>query len=283
MTQPKTRSCLPAALTSSLLLLLAATLARGAYASEDDQVFNRATQALQSERYSEAIELLEQLSDRGVVRVNASHNRALAYLLRAESPKRKPGDLGQASAALREELLLDPSHSAAENALGEVSREISRQRAQRGLDPVVVEPPLSYAFVNLLPENAWAWAALLGSLALSVGLVLRTRPSDSPARLAGQIATLAGAVCLSLFGAVTFLAQQQSINLRPAVVVVAEAALLDAQGARQSAKALGVDSNSIPEGAAVLVSASNGRLMEVSWGSFKAWVSSTDLRLLAQP
>jgi hypothetical protein len=79
------------------------------------------------------------------------------------------------------------------------------------------------------------------------------------------------------------LAQQQSINLRPAVVVVAEAALLDAQGARQSAKALGVDSNSIPEGAAVLVSASNGRLMEVSWGSFKAWVSSTDLRLLAQP
>ena len=95
--------------TSALIALLCslggATVAAQAEAGEhvsDEALFEEAAKALETGAFSVALERLEQLSDRGVVRASISHNRAIAYLQRAESPKRRPGDLGQAVAALRE-------------------------------------------------------------------------------------------------------------------------------------------------------------------------------------
>jgi tetratricopeptide (TPR) repeat protein len=271
------------ALGLCLALLGALTLMPAtASAASDEEAFKEATTALQSGAYSIAIERLEQLSDRGLVRASISRNRALAYLQRAESAKRRPGDLGQAVAALRETLLLDPSDSAAERALAEVTQEISRQRARKGLDPVVIEPPLSYAVVALFGVNIWAWATLLGSLALSVGWVLARSATRSPVRLGGQITAASGLLLVLLGAGFSWAAEAQWQNQRPAVVVVPEASLLDAEGAHQTAKALGVDTTSIPEGASVVVTRNNGRLLEVGWGTFRAWVLASQVRVLAR-
>lgn len=253
-----------------------------AHAQNDEAAFAEAASALQSGGFSVAIERLEQLSDRGLVRPNISLNRAIAYLQRAESAKRKPGDLGQAVAALRETLLLDPDNEAAQHALAEVTLEISRQRARKGLDPVVIEPPLSYALFDLLPVNVWAWTTLFASVVCSAGLLL-ARSELRPRRLAGQIAAVSGLLLLLVGAGFSWAADDQRRTQRPAVVVVPEADLLDASGSRQTAKALGVDTTSIPEGASVVITRSNGRLLEVGWGSFRAWLQSSQVRVLASP
>jgi hypothetical protein len=271
------------AVTCALFLSLVVTWSVNANATSrsTQETFAEATAALKHGAYSEAIEQLEQLSDRGVVTAAASHNRALAYLLRAESPKRKPGDLGQASAALREAAALDSEDHAAQATLAAVSREISRQRAQRGQDPVVVELPLANAVVALLPENFWAAATLFGSLTLAIGFFLRRQPLHTPLRLAGQIAVPTGVCLLLVFGGLTALAHHSARSLREAVVIVPEAPLLDATGKLHSTKALGADATAIPEGASVLVKAQQGQLAQVLWGSADAWVQSSNLRLLA--
>jgi hypothetical protein len=262
----------------SLICTLGLT-ARSAQAQSDEAAFQEAVTALQSGAFSVAIERLEQLSDRGLVRASISQNRALAYLQRAESPKRRPGDLGQAVAALKETLLLDPGNEAAQRSLPEVTLEISRQRARKGLDPVVVEPPLSYALFDLLPVNFWAWGTLLGTLSCSVGLLLLRNPAR-PLRLSGQIGSVTGLLLLLVCAGFSWAAADQRRTQRPAVVVVPEAALLDASGSHQTAKALGVDTTSIPEGASVVVTRNDGRLLEVGWGTFRAWVLASQVRVL---
>ncbi len=264
---------------SGLLALI--TWSKHAPAATDAEAsVERATAALERGAYSEAISELERLSDAGFVHPDASYNRALAYLQRAESPKKRAGDLGQAVAALREVLLSQPDASDAERALSATRREISRLRAQRGLDPVVVAPSLERAIVGLLPENVWACLTLLGSILLGVGLVLRRAELHSPRRLAGQISAAVGVGVLLLFGTLTALAAHQRESTREAVVVVDEANLLDEQGKRLSAKALDVEASAIPEGATVTVLGQSGRLVRVNWGSFEAWVPASNLRIL---
>lgn len=251
--------------------------------TSDSALFEQAHHALERGGYSEAIELLEQLSDRGVIRAAASRNRALAYLLRAESPKQQPGDLGQAVAALRETLQLEPDDQEAQHVLQEVRREISRQRARRGLDPVIVELPLLHALVNLLPAFVWGSVALLGSLALTLGLLLVTRASDSPLRLAGQISCVSGSLLMLLFGGLAYQSEHIRQTRREAVVVLGEAPLLDSQGRAQATKALGLEARAIPEGASVFVTGQQGNLFRISWGSSEAWVHGRQLRVLIRP
>lgn len=264
-------------------LLLAASALAQPSSNGTEALFSRATEALVRGEYSEAIAGFEQLSDRGVLLVNASANRAHAYLLRAESPKRQDGDLGQAAAGFREAQLLDPTDDEIARALAGVRREISQQRARRGLDPVIVELPLMRAVVHVLPENVWAVLALLGSLALAVGLVLQRADAQSPRRLAGQICSAAGAFFLLVFGSLTAAAAHYRETTREAVIVVPEARLLNAEGKPLTTKALDVDASAIPEGASVFVLGQSGRLTRVGWGNLEAWVQGTDLRALGKP
>ncbi len=276
------RACCRTAAAGVVLATL--VMASPAARAGDDAalVFDKAATALGTGGYSEAIALLERLSDQGVVRANVSYDRAMAYLMRAQSPKRQAGDLGQAVAALTEARQLDPTLDV-EATLAATRREISRRRAQQGLDPVIVEPPLGRAVVELVPETIWAVLGLMSSVVLCIGLVLRTADPLSPRRLAGQICAISGAGALLVFGCLTGAAAHYRNASQRAVIVVAEAPLLDATGKRLTTRALDVEASAIPEGATVYAIGQNGRFTQVNWGSFDAWLETHHLRVLATP
>ncbi len=248
--------------------------------STDAELFEQATTATAKGAFSEAISLFERLSDRGAHHPDTSFNRAIAYWQRAESPKKQPGDLGQAAAGFAEAAALPENEREAKVHLQTIHQEISRDRSRRGLDPVVVRPPIGRALVGLLPESVWAVVTLLGSLALAVGLFLR-RKSASHLRLAGQINTYAGALVVMLFASLTLAAREFRVNGRDAIVIVHEARLLDQGGKALKLKALDVETKAIPEGASLIVVGQRGRLLQIVWGNTEAWVKSSDVRLIA--
>jgi hypothetical protein len=228
-----------------------------------------------------AIDRLELLADRGFNHPDASLLRAAAYLSRAEGAAARPGDLGRAAAALSEVLVLRPDDEQAQRALESVQAEIARRRAKRGAS-VTVRPRLARAVVALLPEQAWAAVAALGSLALALGLVVRRLSTRDLWRLSGVVAASVGAVVVCLFGALTYAAMHLRTSSRPAVVVVPEARLLDEQGRALPAQR-GEDSSSVPEGATVYVHETRAGRHRIEWGSLEAWLEAGSVRLLAQP
>lgn len=274
------RRRMPRVLVPLLTLLLYCGAASSTNTPSPDDLFTQAVQALEAGAYSEAIAELEQLSDRGVATRNASYNRALAYLLRAESPKHKPGDLGQVVAALREAQLMGDDDARLEALLNAVRTEISRQRARAGLDPVVVEPPLGRAVATLVPGDVWAALSALGSFTLTLGIIWFRRASDAPARLTGQVLCVVGLGLLVVFGGLCALSDHYRANSQEAIVVSAEARLLSASGEQLTQRALDVESSAVPEGASVFVTRHAGRLAQVNWGSFDAWVETRHLRVL---
>lgn len=247
------------------------------------EVFDQATAELRRGAFGEALARYEQLSDSGVVDANLSFNRALAYLARAESPARRAGDLGQAAAALRETITLSGGDAEAERLLERVRRQIGRERARRGLDPLFAEPPLGRAITQLLPENAWAWTALVAALGLTAALVLRRWPAHSPQRLAGNVASVLCLLLLLSNAALTGWAAHLRKTETEAVVIVEQANLLDEAGAPLRSSRASAGSPLLPEGASVFVTTRRGRLSQVRWASVEAWVLSQQLRPLAMP
>ena len=165
------------------LVLLAALLALG-----EASAWAAASQALKRGAYTEAIDTLELLADRGFVHPDASFNRAVAYVERARSSAASPGDLGRAAAALSEVLLLRPSDEQAEFGLSRIRAEISRRHAREGSAPVMARDSLGRAATSLFDENVWACLALAGSLLLTIGLGLRRFVRRTSAALAARSA-----------------------------------------------------------------------------------------------
>jgi hypothetical protein len=240
-------------------------------------LFSEATDALKRGTFEQAIQGFEQLSDLGARDPAASFNRALAYIQRAETPKRRAGDLGQAAAALRE-AVLSGAGPESEQLLLKVRERIAHERARRNQPPVEAEAPLSWALVRALPEDVWAWLALTGSLVLTAGLWLRKARAETPLRLAGQIAAGIGTGLLLIFGSCAAGAQHLRRTVHEAVVIVPDTPLLDAQGKAVRARTVGADADEIPEGASVYLLESQGNLARVRWGSAEAWVSAHQLR-----
>lgn len=244
-----------------------------------EEVFNEGTRAVERGRYSQAIANFEQLSDQGVRDAHACYNRALAYLQRAESGTAREGDFGQAAAALREATLLGLDEQAPE-LLERVRHAISRRRAQRGLDPVVVRPALGRAVLTLVPETFWASLAIVSSLVASAGLLLWRRGSLSTRSLTGKVMTAAGVLVLVFSAGMTFGSQHLRSHETEAVIIVTEAKMLDSSGRTLSSKALDVDATAIPEGASIFVLEQRGRLARVTWGATEAWVQLGQLRFV---
>lgn len=245
------------------------------------QRFDVGTKALSRGGFNDAISHFEQLSDMGIRVPSASFNRGLAYLQRAESTKPRPGDLGQAVAGFRETMLLGGDDAEVASAVERVRHAIARDRSSRGLDPVVVRPSLGRAAMRVVPETVWAALAMLGSLMLVVGLVLRGAAAGSTRGLTAQICIYAGLGSALLFALLTFVSKQLRDGDREAVVVVTEARLLDEGGTALKSRALDVDATAIPEGASVYAHEQRGRLVRVHWGSTEAWVLFEQLRFVA--
>jgi len=245
------------------------------------QRFAAGVSAIERGAWDEAIDELEALADRGFVHPDASYDRAGAYVERARTPRSRAGDLGRAAAGLAECLQLRPGDDAARVALDKVREEIARRRARTGRDPVVIRPSLGRAAVGLLPEDFWAGAAAFGSLALTLGLLVRRAVRHGGAHLGGGIAAAVGFVVLLVFGGLAAAARAERTTSQPAVVVVPEARVLDERGVPVPGSA--VAHGEIPEGASVEIVERRGNLVRVEWGDAEAWVGATQVRVIARP
>ena len=232
--------------------------------------------------FSEAVDQLEQWSDQGLVHPTLSFDRGVAYLGRAESSARKPSDLGQAAAAFEEALALDPSDDEARAVLGRLRETISEQRAKEHASSVVARPRLLRALTGLIGEDVWAGTALLGSLLLALGLAGRLFLRSHEVRLSGSIAAVAGGCLLALGGGMAAAGEHLRRNFAPAVVIVEEARLLDAQGrpvsVARSPSAQDAAGDRVPEGSLVYIAESRGALVKVEWGDDMAWLNAGQLR-----
>ena len=265
------------------LLGLVATLTPRARAADADSArdFAAASDALKRGAYTEAIDTLELLADRGFVHPDASFNRAVAYVERARSSAAAPGDLGRAAAALSEVLELRPNDDDAEVGLSRIRAEISRRHSREGVAPVMARPSLGRAATSLFDENAWAGIALVGCLLLTVGLALRRFVRRTSASLAGAIGIGLGAVLLIVGASMAAGARHFRLTSSPAVIVTEEARLLDESGKPLPQKRGAADSMSVPEGATVYVLERRPSFFRVEWGSSEGWVTPGQVRILA--
>lgn len=260
------------------LLLLATT---SAAQTEVETSFREATTLLEKGSFSDALLRMERISDEGFAHPDASFNRALAYLQRADSAQVVPGDLGQAVAGLREAVLLAEDEQA-EQLVNTIRQAISRQRARKGRDPVVVSPPLGRAVSELVRPEVWGALALCSSLMLALALAVRQYVTTAR-RLAANVAAATSATLLVTFAALFSLSNYYRHSWQEAVIVVEHATLRDSEGKPLLTRALDTKSDEVPEGASVYVVSHTGRLYEVEWGSTKAWLREGELRLLASP
>jgi len=266
---------------ATVLLFGVFTVAAVARAQSPQDRFAAAATALSEGAFDRALGEFEALADSGFEHPDASYDRAIAYIQRARSPQEKPGDLGRAVAALVETLELRPDDRQARAALETVRHEIAQRRIRAGREPAVVSPSLGRAVVGLLDESVWTLGALIGSLLLSVGLGIRWLFGGAPIRLAGGVTASIGALLLVTTCPLVAAAAYYRTTSRPAVVVVPEARLLTENGTPLDRKGSPDAHPAAPEGAKVYVLDRRGRLARIEWGSTRAWVLATDLRLVA--
>jgi hypothetical protein len=262
-------------------LLGALTIARADEPPGLDAVMAQVEAACQRGAFSEAVDQLEALSDRGLVHHDVSFNRGLVYVRRAESPVKQRTDLGQAAAAFQEAVELDPSDNEATMLLERVREEISEHRASRSSEPLMARPRLVRAVLGLIGEDVWAVIALIGSLALTVGLALRVWTRARSAHLSAGVAGALGLVFLALGGGMAAAARHLRLNTSPAVVIAEQAQLLDAAGRPVSSASHRDVGNVIPEGSAVYIKETRGALALVEWGELDTWINLRELRRLA--
>jgi len=256
-----------------LLSVLVCSPSAAAEQTSSDKLFEEGVQALEREDYGRAVLLFEALADRGVTHPDVSYNRGLAYFARVMAKQGRPGDLGRAAAGFEEALLARASDEGAARALDAVRAEVARTTPKANRSDVDVSPSLDRLIVGLLPEGVWAWGALIGSLMLSVGLVLRRRKAGA-GYLAGMIAAPVGALAMVLFGLSTGWSWYLRQTTVPAVVVVAEARMLDENGTALPSQA------PIPEAARVDVLGRKVGLAKIRYGQREGWTHAASLREL---
>jgi hypothetical protein len=227
----------------------------------------------------QAVNELEALSDRGVSHPDASYARARVYVERARSRSARPGDLGRAVAALEEYTRARPGDSVAERAVEALRSEIARRRARSGSTPMDQGPSLGRAVVGLAPENVWALIAAAGASLLTLGLGAKRLFSRRSVEIAGAVAIVVGLVLGSLGSLLTWAAARYRRTSEPAVVVVPEARLLDAEGRPLPAR--GGAANTVPEGALVHVLGRQNGKLEIEWGSVRGSVEAGQIRVLS--
>ena len=258
----------------SATALWAAAPARAATAED---LFVEGHRALASGSVREAIELHESLADRGFVHPDASYNRGLAYLARVRAHDEKPGDLGRAAAAFEECLWKRPADEDAELALESVRNEVARRLpADTGKGPLVDQGPGPRdAIAGLLPESAWAWVALLGSLLLAGSLFVRDRAADGAARsrLVASSTAILGVLVLGIAGPFASVARTLRLHTASAVVVAREARWVKEDGTL-------LPDAAIPEAAAVQILERRGSLLRVRWGKSQGLLRSLDVRIV---
>ena len=127
--------------------------------------------------------------------------------------------------------------------------------------------------VQVAPEAFWAWAALVASLVLTVGLVLRRRHMGA-LHLAGLIQTPIGLIGLVVFAVLAGRAHHLRTSTIPAVVVVSEARFLDEKGSALPQE------NPVPEATLIEIIDHRAALVKIRHGQRQGWTHGSSLREL---
>ena len=243
-------------------------------------LFRAATDALAGARPAEAIAKLEALGDRGVIDAVVSYDRGLAYAGRVRAGAEQPGDLGRAAHGFEEarELSRDAALIAdATRALADVRAEVAHRRSRSG-DPIELETGMSLgrSIVNLLPENAWALLAAACSLALAVGIVLRSKARVRRLKVAGTTTCAVAGGLLVVFALVLSEARNVRLHVREAVVIAPSTRLLDDKHVAMLSVA------PLPEGARVELLDEGSDFAHVLAGRAQGWLPSSALLPMAK-
>lgn len=265
---------LVAALVTCLTTAWAAT-SRGTPLSAEER-FARASAELEAGSLDAAVLDFESLADIGFTHPDASYNRGLAYARRASSHDEQPGDLGRAAAGFEEAQRLRPGDPETERALDAARAEITRRRARRAKDDIIVRPSLDRAVVALMPPGAWFAAASGVSVLFALGLVLFLTTKRGALHVAGSVMAPTFGVLFLALAPIAWFSQWLVVNRKAGVVVVAEITLTD-----EAQKAL--PGSAVPEGASVEVGSRIGDRVLVRWGSQEGYAPATSVRLLAGP
>jgi hypothetical protein len=258
-----------------------APAAVAASGTDSTAAFEVALGALRDGRPHDAVAQFEALADRGIVDPAASYDRGLAYVARVRSGVDVPGDLGQAAHAFEEaaELAADGALKAdAARATALVRSEVARRRARSGeTADIERRETLGWAVVHMLPERVWAWCAVLASVAMAAGFLLRERGRSLRSRLGAHV-TLAFSVPFTVvFGALTYAARWERQHVVDGVVIALQARATDERGVAKPG------GQTIPEAARVAVLEQRGAVLRIRWGSHEGWVLASTVRRIAVP
>jgi len=247
--------------------------------TEDDTLFQAAVTRLHEGKPGEAIADFEALADHGVLDATVSFDRGLAYASRVRVGGEQAGDLGEAAHGLLEAKLLASDRGLAgeaARALGLVRAEVGRRRVRAG-EPVEFDPgtALGPAFLGLLPEDAWALLALVGSFVLGVALFVRRAASERRSQIAATV-TAGIALLLVLLGTTTMLAaRHRRMTVTQGVIVSAGARPTDERGLVISSAPV------LPEAAEVEILGLRAGWAQVRWGNLVAWIPAAAVRAVA--
>ncbi len=256
-----------------LVLSLTVTCAAlPAAAAEDGGEFERASHALDKGDLKTAIGELEVLADRGVIHPDVSYNRGLAYARRSRTRAAEAGDLGRAAAGFEEALRLAPDHGDAALALDLVRAEVARRRSRQDKNDTIVRPSLERVLMTQWSPFVWGVSAVVASVLLAVGLLLRSRPSGW-AHVAGSVLAPFALLGLVVLTPVAYFSREIAETTRPGVVITPEAALTDLAGAN-------IDAPVMPEATLVELGERRAENVFVRWGSYEGWVAQSAVRPL---
>lgn len=187
--------------------------------------------AIREGRLDDAVALVEQLSDQGLVGASLAFDRGIAYALRARSGRGIAGDYGRAAHAFEEALRRDPHDSDARRVLDDIRREIAARDARAaGKAEELASTPAYRAILVSLPGDAWAGLAIAASLILATALALRPRLTRG-ARLAASTTAIVATVIMLASAGLGLGSRWLRVHVREAVVVAPHAAATAEEGA----------------------------------------------------
>jgi hypothetical protein len=254
------------------LLSMAVLISGSAAAGESEDGFARASEALAKNDAKRALAELEVLADRGYIHPDVSYDRGIAYVMRARTNTAQPGDLGRAAAGFEEASRLQPHDGEAARALDLVRAEVARKRSRQDKNDTIVRPTLDRVVTEQFSPTSWSIAAIIASILMSIGLLLRSRPAGW-AHIAGSLVAPIALIALLSLAPVAYFARQLEATTRPGVIVVTEAALQDENGSN-------TDAPVIPEATLVELSERRGENVFVRWGSYEGWLPHDTVRPL---
>ncbi len=240
--------------------------------SQSEAIFGRASDALAKSDAKKAIAELEILADRGFLHPDVSYERGIAYAMRARTSAALPGDLGRAAAGFEEASRLDPTDADASRALDLVRAEVARKRSRQDKSDTIVRPTLDRVVAKQFSATSWSIAAIVASALMSIGVLLRSRPTGFM-HVAGTLLAPISLIALLGLLPLAYFSRQLEETTRSGVIIVTEAALQDENGAN-------TDSPAIPEATLVELSERRGDNVLVRWGSYEGWLPHEAVRPL---